>query len=73
MWYRRAVFYVQFWAAAVLPAWLLVSRGIVGADSGWDFVAYLFIAPVLAVALLAVAGLIRARRSVRDARRGVTA
>ncbi|WP_166873664.1 MFS transporter [Salinibacterium sp. ZJ450] len=68
MWYRTAIFRAQFWAALVLPAWLLVSRGIFGADTGWDFVAYLFIAPILAIALAAVAGLTRARRSARDAR-----
>ena len=68
MWYRRAIHRVAFWAAVVLPIWLLLSRGILGADTGWDFVAYLFIAPVLAIALAAVAGLTRARRSVREAR-----
>ncbi|WP_167139171.1 MFS transporter [Diaminobutyricimonas sp. TR449] len=63
MWYRRALYRTQFWAAILLPVFMLVARSVVG--GGWNFFGYLFIAPVLAIALGAVAGITRARRSVR--------
>lgn len=66
MWYRRAIYRTQFWAALVLPAFMLVARSAIG--GGWGFLGYLFIVPVLAVALGAVAGITRARRSARSAR-----
>jgi hypothetical protein len=68
MWYRRGVFFAMFGAVVVLPVWLLVSRGIIFTDTGWDFLGYLVLAPVLAVALAAVAGVVWARKSVREAR-----
>ncbi len=68
MWYRRGVFYAMLGAVIVLPAWLLVSRGIIFTDTGWDFLGYLILAPLLAVALAVVAGLVWARKSVRSTR-----
>ncbi|MFC0678618.1 hypothetical protein ACFFGH_12280 [Lysobacter korlensis] len=68
MWYRRAVFYAMLGAVIVLPAWLLVSRGIIFTDTGWDFLGYLVLAPLLAVALGIVAAVVWARKSVRATR-----
>lgn len=68
MWYRRAVFYAMLGAVVVLPVWLLISRGIIFTDTGWDFLGYLILAPLLAVALAVVAGLVWARKSVRSTR-----
>ena len=66
MWYRRVLYGTQFWAALLLPVFMLIARSVIG--GGWNFLAYLFIAPVLAIALGAVAGITRARRSVRAER-----
>jgi hypothetical protein len=66
MWYRRVLYRTQFWAVVVLPAFMLIARSVIG--GGWNFLGYLFIAPLLAVALGAVAGITRARRSVRAER-----
>jgi hypothetical protein len=68
MWYRRGVFYAMLGAVVVLPVWLLVSRGIIFTDTDWDFLGYLILAPMLAVALAVVAGLVWARKSVRSSR-----
>ena len=68
MWYRRGVFYAMLGAVIVLPAWLLVSRGIIFTDTGWDFLGYLILAPILAVALGVVAALVWVRKSVRSTR-----
>ncbi len=68
MWYRRGVFYAMLGAVVVLPAWLLVSRGIIFTDTGWDFLGYLVLAPLLAVALGIVAALVWVRKSVRSTR-----
>jgi hypothetical protein len=65
---RRALYYWQFIGAVVLPAWVLIGRGIILADVGWDFVLYLVLCPVLFVAMLAAAGLTVARKKVRDLR-----
>lgn len=65
---RRGMFYALFGAVVVLPTWLLIGRGIVFSGSGWDFVLLLFVAPVLAIALAAVAGITVARKSVREDR-----
>ncbi|GAB3605801.1 hypothetical protein GCM10027413_12100 [Conyzicola nivalis] len=65
---RRALYYWQFIGALALPIWVLIGRGIVQADQGWDFVFYLVVCPVLCLVMLAVAGLTVARKSVRVAR-----
>ncbi|MGV8913760.1 MAG: MFS transporter [Rhodoglobus sp.] len=65
---RRAFYYWQFIAVIVLPLWVLVGRGVFGSSVGWDFVLFLLLCPILACALLAVAGLTTARKSVRSAK-----
>ena len=65
---RRALYYWQFIGALLLPVWVLIGRGIIAADVGWDFVLYLVLCPILFVAMIAVAGLTVARKGVRDAR-----
>lgn len=65
---RRAFFYWQFIAVIVLPLWVLVGRGVFGSSVGWDFVLFLLLCPILALALLAVAGVTMARKSVRSQR-----
>ncbi|QYH37146.1 MFS transporter [Salinibacterium sp. M195] len=65
---RRAFYYWQFIAVIVLPLWVLVARGIYGSSVGWDFVLFLVLCPILAFALLAIAGLTTARKSVRNSR-----
>jgi hypothetical protein len=66
--YRRALFYAMLGAVVVLPVWLLISRGLIFTDTGWDFVGYLVLAPILGVALGIVAGVVWARKSVRATR-----
>lgn len=65
---RRAFYYAQFGALAVLPLWILIGRGIVFSDSGWDFVGLLIVAPILALFMAIVMGLTYARKSVRQAK-----
>lgn len=65
---RRAFYYWQFIAVLVLPVWVLIARGIYGSSVGWDFVLFLILCPILAFALLAIAGLTVARKSVRDSK-----
>jgi hypothetical protein len=63
---RRAFFVWQFAAAAVLPAWLLLGWALWG--SSGSFAGLALATPFLVLALLAVAGLTVARRSVRQSR-----
>lgn len=65
---RRFFYLAQFAALGLLPLWLLVGRGIVFSDSGWDFVGLLIVAPILALFMAIVMGLTYARKSVREAR-----
>jgi len=65
---RRAFFYWQIIGAFLLPSWVLVGRGIIDDGVGWDFVLYLVLCPILCVVMLAVAGIIVARKQVRTAR-----
>ena len=62
---RRALYYAQFGAVPILPLWLLIGRGIVIDDTGWEFVLLLFVCPILAVVMLIMVGLTLARKSVR--------
>lgn len=64
---RRVVYRAIFPLAVVLPIWVLISHGIIADGIGWQFVAYLFIAPFLFIALLAIGGIIVARPGVRAA------
>ena len=65
MWFRRAVYLALAPAIIVLPVWLLLTAGIVTADSGWDLLLYLVLAPIVAVALAIVALLTWMRATVR--------
>ncbi len=64
---RRAAFVWQFAAVVVLPLWLLVGYAIWGAGLG-GFLGLSLLAPLLAVAELALAALFTARASVRRPR-----
>jgi hypothetical protein len=64
---RRAFFYWQFIAAAVLPLWLVVGWPIFGAG-GWKILGVFVGAVLLGLALLAVAVLNYARKEVRRKR-----
>lgn len=66
--FRRASFYWQFIAALLLPAWVLIGRGIIRSDVGWDFLFYLVLCPILCVVLLVVAAITVARKQVRTAK-----
>jgi hypothetical protein len=68
MYIRRALFYWQFIAALLLPLWVLIGRGIILSDVGWDFLLYLVLCPILFVVMIAVAGLTAARKGVRSVR-----
>ena len=68
MWYRRALHRGQFVAAIVLPAWVLISRGIINDGVGLQLLVYLFACPILFVAMAAVGGVISARPTVREQR-----
>ena len=61
---RKAFYYWQFAAVAVLPAWLLLGWALWG--SSGDFAGVAISAPLLVLALLGVAGLTFARKSVRE-------
>ena len=63
---RRVVYRAIFPLAVVLPVWVLIGRGIIADGIGWAFVAYLFISPVLFLALMVTGGLIAARPDVRE-------
>ncbi len=65
---RRAFYFAQVPAAIILPTWILIARGMLADDIGWEFLVYLIACPILSVAMLAVAGLTLARRSVREQR-----
>ena len=47
---------------------MLIGRGIIRSDVGWDFLLYLLLCPILCVAMLAVVGLTVARKSVRSSK-----
>jgi hypothetical protein len=65
---RRVVYRLLFPLAVVLPIWVLISHGILANGLGWQFVAYLFIAPVLFIALMVIGGIIMATPGVRVAK-----
>jgi hypothetical protein len=65
MWYRRALFNVQFAATIVLPLWMLIGRVFFGVILGWHYAIQLFLAPLLFVFLAVIATLSWARRRSR--------
>lgn len=68
MWFRRALYFALVPAAILLPTWVLISRGLLADGIGWEFLVYLVACPILSVAMLAVSGVILARKSVRATR-----
>ncbi|MDQ1584600.1 MAG: hypothetical protein QOF36_2654 [Microbacteriaceae bacterium] len=64
---RRAFYWWQFPAAIVLPLWLLVGWGFFG-SGGWSFLGLLVAAPLLLLAMLAIGGIIYARKDVRESK-----
>jgi hypothetical protein len=65
MWYRRALFSVQFAATIVLPLWMLIGRVFFGVILGWHYAIQLFLAPLLFVFLAVISTLSWARRNTR--------
>jgi len=64
---RRTLFRWQFPAVIVLPLWLMIGSSIFG-SGGWAVLGIFFGAVLLGLGLLAVSGLIFARREVREQR-----
>lgn len=64
---RRPFYWWLFPSAVILPAWLLIGFAIFG-SGGWTFLGLLIACPILFIAMLAIGGIIYARRSVRDAK-----
>lgn len=62
---RRALYFAQFPLAIALPAWVLVSRGIIADGIGAQLIVYIVICPIVTLALGAISGLIVARKGVR--------
>ncbi|MBB5641602.1 hypothetical protein [Cryobacterium roopkundense] len=67
MFIRRTFFRWQFPAVIVLPLWLLIGSSIFG-TGGWAVLGIFFGAVLLGLGLLAVSGLVYARREVREER-----
>lgn len=67
MFIRKAFYRWLFPSAVVLPVWLLIGWAIFH-PTGWAFVGLLVLCPILFLALLAVGGIISARKTVRDAK-----
>jgi hypothetical protein len=65
MWYRRALFNVQFAATVVLPLWMLIGRVFFGVILGWHFAIGLFLAPLLFVFLAVISTISWARKRAR--------
>lgn len=65
MWYRRALFNVQFAATIVLPLWMLIGRVFFGVILGWHYAIQLYLAPLLFVFLAVISTLSWARRRSR--------
>jgi hypothetical protein len=64
---RRTFWYWQFAAALVLPLWVLTGYAIWGAGTA-GFLGVAILAPLLVVAVLGLAALLTARKSVRATR-----
>ncbi|ODA89915.1 hypothetical protein ATY41_11745 [Leifsonia xyli subsp. xyli] len=65
---RKAFYWWLFPSAVVLPTWLLVGWAAFHTGSGWSFLGLLLLCPLLFLALLAIGGMLAARKSVRAAR-----
>jgi hypothetical protein len=65
MWFRRAILKATIPAAIVLPLWILVMQGIVAGPSAGTYLALVIVCPVLFVAMIVIAVLLRVRKSTR--------
>ena len=65
---RRSLYYAQFAMAIIMPAWVLVSRGVLADGIGAQLIVYLVVCPILTIAMVVMAALIAARASVRAAK-----
>lgn len=65
---RKAFYWWLFPSAVVLPVWLLIGWAAFHTGSGWTFLGLLLLCPLLFLAMLAVGGILIARKSVREAR-----
>lgn len=63
--FRRALYYIQFAALLVFPAWVFAGRGLFGVYLGWHFRYQCFICPLAFLVLLATLLLTLARHEVR--------
>jgi hypothetical protein len=68
MWFRRAILLAAFPAAVILPLWVIVTQGIIAAPDAGQYLALVVVCPILFAVMIATAGLLRARKSVRDGR-----
>jgi hypothetical protein len=68
MWFRRAVYVSLFPVAVILPLWVLVSRGVLANELGWQFLVYLFACPFLFVVMSVISAFVAFRKSSRSAR-----
>jgi hypothetical protein len=68
MWIRRAFYWVQLAAIAVVPVWIVVAIAVAPRSLGAQDILALLSWPALAVAMLIVTGLTWARRAVRSTR-----
>ena len=64
---RRAFYWWQFPAAVVLPAWLLIGWTIFG-GIGWELLGVVLGSVLLTLSMLAICGIIFARKDVRTQR-----
>ena len=65
---RRAFLWIMIASVVVLPVWVLVGRGLVGAPLAQALLPLGLLAPFLAVQIAVVAGLTLARKEVRGPR-----
>lgn len=66
MWIRRAFYWVQIVAIAIVPLWIIVAIAIAPQVLGAQDILALLSWPALAIAMLAVTGITWARRAVRS-------
>lgn len=65
---RKTFYWWLFPSTVVLPLWLLVGWAVFHTGSGWTFIGLLVLCPLLFLAMLAVSGILVARKSVRESR-----
>ena len=66
MWVRKAFYWVQLVAIAVVPVWIIVATSIAPTGLGAQDILVFLAWPALALAQVAVLGITRARKAVRQ-------